>query len=302
MKPGRFGPVVTAMITPMRVDGAVDYDEAARLAEFLCEHGSSGLVVCGTTGEGPTLTNDEKLKLFATVVRAVGNEAFVIANTGGNDTRRSVELTARAVDCGVHAILAVGPYYNKPPQSGLIEHFTAIADIAKLPVMIYNIPGRTAVNVLPDTILALSRHPHIVAVKESSGDLNQIGDLAARMPRGFDLYAGDDSLALPIAAVGGCGVVSVISHVAGEDVRTMFERFFAGDVDRAAALHRKLLPLCQALFSTTSPIPVKAAMSRFGFAVGRCRLPLPAPTEEQMRVVDLAIAPWLGAPTVANVG
>ena len=169
MRTGRFGPVITAMITPMHANGAVHFEEAKRLAEWLCDHGSSGLVVSGTTGEGPTMSDDEKVRLFGTVVDAVGARAAVIANTGGNDTRSSVELTRRACAAGAHAILAVGPYYNKPPQSGLIAHFTAMADASTVPVMIYNIPGRTAVNVLPETLAVLAAHPRINAVKESSG-------------------------------------------------------------------------------------------------------------------------------------
>lgn len=288
----RFGTVVTAMVTPMRADGAVDLDETKRLASWLAEHGSGGLVVCGTTGEGPTLDDDERLALFGAVVAAVRGSAKVIANTGGNDTRRSVEFTKRAVQCGVDGVLVVGPYYNKPPQAGLIEHFTAIADAAALPVMIYNIPGRTAVNVLPETLVVLAAHPHIVAVKESSGDLMQIADICARAPSGFEVYSGDDHLALPVAAVGGVGVVSVASHLAGDDIRSMLELHASGDVEAAASIHQRLLPLIRALFAVTSPIPVKAAVARLGFAVGRCRLPLCELTADQQRALDAAIAPW----------
>lgn len=293
MRKARFGTVVTAMITPMTADGAVDLDEAKRLARYLCDHGSGGLVVCGTTGEGPTLTDNEKLALFTGVVEGVRGRAKVIANTGGNDTRKSVDFTKKAAACGVDAILAVGPYYNKPPQRGLIAHFTAIADATELPVMIYNIPGRTAVNVLPDTLVELSEHPNIAAVKESSGDLMQISEICARVSADFDVYSGDDYLALPVAAVGGVGVVSVASHVAGDDIKAMLDAHFDGDIDHAAALHLRLLPLLRALFAVTSPIPVKAAMERFGFSVGRCRLPLCELTPEQQRSLDAAISPWL---------
>jgi 4-hydroxy-tetrahydrodipicolinate synthase len=289
----RFGPVVTAMITPMREGGAVDYDEAGRLAAWLCDRGSSGLVVAGTTGESPTLSDDEKLRLFAAVSAAVRGRAKVIANTGGNDTHHSIELSKKAEQCGVDALLLVGPYYNKPPQPGLIEHFTAVADSVKLPIVIYNIPGRTAVNILPDTLVTLSKHARIVAVKESSGDLMQIAEIIARVASDFDVYSGDDHLTLPIAAIGGRGIVSVISHVAGEDVRAMCDAFTEGDTGRAAALHAKLIPLCKALFAVTSPIPVKAAMARFGFAVGRCRPPLCVLSADQERALDAAIAPWL---------
>lgn len=296
MRTARFGTVVTAMITPMKADGAVDLDEAKRLARWLCEHGSGGLVVSGTTGEGPTLTDGEKLSLFTSVAEAVRGRAKVIANTGGNDTRKSVEFTKKAAACGVEGILAVGPYYNKPPQAGLLAHFTAIADASDLPVMIYNIPSRTAVNVLPDTLIELSAHPNIVAVKESSGDMMQISEICARAPKGFEVYSGDDHLALPVAAVGGIGVVSVASHVAGDDIKAMLDACFDGEVDRAAAIHQRLLPLLRALFAVTSPIPVKAAMARFGFSVGRCRLPLCELTADQQRSLDAAIAPLLKTP------
>jgi 4-hydroxy-tetrahydrodipicolinate synthase len=295
MKRARFGTVVTAMITPMRAGGAVDFDEAKRLATWLCDRGSDGLVVAGTTGEGPTLADDEKLQLFRAVVSAVGDRAKVVANTGGYDTKKSVDLTRRAAECGVHAALAVGPYYNKPPQAGLIEHFTAIADASPVPVMIYNIPGRTAVNVLADTLLQLARHSNIVAVKESSGDLMQIAEICARAPHGFDVYSGDDHLALPIAAVGGVGVVSVAGHVAGNDIQAMLGAFARGDVAEAAAIHHRLLPLIRALFAVTSPIPVKAAMASFGFSVGRCRPPLCELTPDQKRSLEAAIAPWKSA-------
>ena len=299
MREGRFGPLVTAMITPMRSDGSVNIDETKRLAEYLCDNGSTGLVVSGTTGEGPTLTDAEKIELFGAVVGAVGKRASVIANTGGNDTRSSVDLTRRACAAGVHGILAVGPFYNKPPQAGMIRHFNAIADAAGVPVMIYNIPGRTAVNILPETLVALSAHPRIRAVKESSGDLMQISEVAARLTADFDVYAGDDHLALPTAAVGGCGVVSVASHVAGRDIRAMFEAFARGENDAAAALHARLLPLIRALFVVSSPIPVKAAMRHFGFDVGSCRPPLCDLTPDQDRALSAAIAPWAASARVA---
>jgi 4-hydroxy-tetrahydrodipicolinate synthase len=295
MRTGRFGPVITAMITPMRANAAVHFDEAKRLATWLCDHGSTGIVVSGTTGEGPTLTDDEKVRLFGTIVDAVGGRASVIANTGGNDTRTSVELTKRACAAGVSGILAVAPYYNKPPQAGLSAHFTAMADAASVPMMIYNIPGRTAVNVLPETLAALGAHPRIRAVKESSGDLMQIAEVIARVPHDFDVYSGDDHLALPTAAIGGCGVVSVASHVAGDDIRAMLDAFAREETDAAATLHVRLLPLIRALFAVTSPIPVKAAMRRFGFDAGSCRSPLCELTGDQERALAAAIAPWIPA-------
>jgi 4-hydroxy-tetrahydrodipicolinate synthase len=303
MKTGRFGPVVTAMITPMHTNGAVHFDEARRLAHWLCDHGSTGIVVSGTTGEGPTLTDDEKVRLFGAVVDAVGARAAVIANTGGNDTRTSVELTRRACAAGAHAILAVGPYYNKPPQAGLVAHFTAMADASSVPVMIYNIPGRTAVNVLPETLAVLGDHPRIRAVKESSGDLMQIAEVVARAPADFDVYSGDDHLALPTAAIGGCGVVSVASHVAGPQIRAMLDAFARGENDAAAELHVRLLPLIRALFAVTSPIPVKAAMRMLGFDAGSCRSPLCELTADQERALTTEIAPWIAveAKSIATV-
>lgn len=291
----RFGPVVTAMITPMRADGSVDFPEARRLAQWLCEHGSTGIVLAGTTGEAPTLTDGEKTKLFTEVLAAVGGRAKIIANTGGNDTKHSVELSKQAAACGVDALLVVGPYYNKPPQAGLIEHFTAIADASPVPLVIYNIPGRTAVNILPDTITALAKHRRIVGVKESSGDLMQISELIGKVPDDFDVYSGDDHLALPILAIGGCGVVSVASHIAGDEILAMCRAYASGDTVRAAAIHQMLLPLIKALFAVTSPIPVKAAMQRFGFATGRCRPPLCQLTPEQEHALDKALAPWSAA-------
>jgi 4-hydroxy-tetrahydrodipicolinate synthase len=290
----RFGPVVTAMITPMRDDGAVDYAEARRLAGWLGENGSTGLVLAGTTGESPTLTDAEKEKLFSEVSTAVRGRIKVIANTGGNDTHHSIELSKRAAQCGVDALLVVGPYYNKPPQAGLIEHFTAIADATQLPLVIYNIPGRTAVNILPETIATLADHPRIVGVKESSGDLMQIGELITKVPKDFDVYSGDDHLTLPIMAIGGCGIVSVASHIAGEHIRAMCDAFADGDVAQAAQIHQMLLPLIKALFAVTSPIPVKAAMQRFGFSTGRCRPPLCTLSAEQERALDRALEPWRG--------
>jgi 4-hydroxy-tetrahydrodipicolinate synthase len=281
------------MVTPMRDDGSLHVQEAVRLAMWLVDNGSTGLVIAGTTGEGPTLCDEEKLTLFGCVVDAVGARAPVIANVGTNHTSRSIEFAKRAADCGVHALMAVGPYYNKPPQAGLIKHFTAIADATDLPLMIYNIPGRTCVNILPETIVRLADHPKILAIKESSGDIAQLAEIAARAPAHFDCYSGDDHLALPHAAVGGCGIVSVASHVAGPDIAEMFAAFGAGDNEHATAMHHRLMPLFRALFTVTSPIPVKAAVGMLGFAVGRCREPLCELSTDHAQVLREAIGPWL---------
>lgn len=299
---GRFGPVVTAMVTPMRTDGSLDLPEIGRLARWLLEHGSSALVVAGTTGEGPTLSDAEKLELFRAVSGAVARRAPVIANTGGNDTRHSIEFSKAAAQTGVDAIMLVGPYYNKPPQAGLVRHFTSVADATELPVMIYNIPGRTAVNILPDTIVSIAGHPRIVALKESSGDINQIAEIAARVPQAFDVYSGDDYMTLPALAVGARGVVSVVSHVAGPVIQDMLQAFARGEHNAAAALHRSLLPLFRGLFAVASPIPVKAAMQSFGFATGACRPPLCDLTPEQLESLQSVIAAWLPSQAAANAG
>ncbi|MDQ6780614.1 MAG: 4-hydroxy-tetrahydrodipicolinate synthase [Candidatus Eremiobacteraeota bacterium] len=299
---GRFGPVVTAMLTPMRSDGSLNLAEAARLARWLLEHGSSALVLAGTTGEGPTLRDEEKLELFRAVAAAVARRAPVIANTGGNDTRHSIELSKAAAQTGVDALMLIGPYYNKPPQAGMVRHFIGVADATDLPLMIYNIPGRTCVNILPDTIVSLAAHPRIVALKESSGDISQIAEIAARVPQGFDVYSGDDYITLPALAIGARGVVSVVSHVAGPAIHDMLQAFSRGDHSNAAAMHHSLLPLFRALFAVASPIPVKAAMQSFGFATGACRSPLCDLTHEQSKALQAVIAPWLPRPAVANAG
>ena len=289
-----LGRLLTAMVTPFDVQGRVDLDEAVRVARHLVAHGNDGVVVAGTTGESPTLSDDEKLALFAAVKAALGDSATVIAGTGGNDTRHAVALTARAQETGVDGILAVVPYYNKPPQDGLIAHFGAIAAATTLPVMVYNIPARTGTNILPATVFALAeRHANIVGVKESSGDLAQFTALLAGAPRpDFRVWCGDDHLFLPALAIGAHGLVSVVGHVVGDRLRALLEAFLAGDVAGAAAIHRELAPICAGLFSTTSPIPVKWAMAEFAFAVGACRPPLGAlPAELQAPLREL-IAPY----------
>lgn len=270
-----LGTIVTAMITPFDGGGEVDYREAARLAAWLVERGNDGLVVAGSTGEGQTLTADERVRLFAAVKDELGDRATVIANAGSNDTRDSVRSVKAAEKAGADAILAVVPYYNKPPQSGMIAHFSAIADATALPIVIYNIPGRTAANMLPETLLELARtHANIAGVKESSGDLKQIGFILRDREAGFTVWAGDDHLFLPCLAMGADGVVGVASHLCSREYVAMLQTYRNGDVSEAARIHRSLLPLIDALFATASPIPVKWAMKHLGFNVGECRLPL----------------------------
>ncbi|HXX36672.1 MAG TPA: 4-hydroxy-tetrahydrodipicolinate synthase [bacterium] len=291
-----FGRVITAMATPMDHSLAVDYGKAATLAKRLVDSGSDGLVVCGTTGESPTLTDEEKIRLFQTVREAVGSRAIVIAGTGTYDTAHSIHLTSEAERAGCDGVLLVNPYYNKPSQEGLYRHFKAVAESTRLPVMLYNIQGRTAVNCEPATIARLAQVPNIVAVKEASGSLDQMSQIRRLTPPEFKLYSGDDSVTLPLLAVGGAGVVSVASHIVGREIREMIDAFFAGNVRRATELHLRLLPLFKVLFITSNPTPLKAALAMIGFDAGGLRLPLievTAAEREQIATVlkQLALAP-----------
>ncbi|HEX2952647.1 MAG TPA: 4-hydroxy-tetrahydrodipicolinate synthase [Bacillota bacterium] len=270
----KFGRLLTAMVTPFNTEGKVDYGTAAVLAKRLVENGSDGLVVAGTTGESPTLTVDEKLRLFSTVVEAVGGKATVIAGTGSYSTSDSIHLTKEAEQTGVDGVLLVAPYYNRPPQEGLFRHFKTIAGATSLPVMVYNIPSRTGVNVTPDTMVRLAEIENIVALKESAGNLAQASELAHRLPEDFSIYSGDDALTLPMMAVGAVGVISVASHVAGRKISAMIDAFTRGDVKAAHQIHNELLPLFNVLFLTTNPIMVKAAVNLIGIPAGGVRLPL----------------------------
>ena len=282
------------MVTPMDRTLAVDYARAAALAKRLVERGSDGLVVCGTTGESPTLTDEEKVRLFHTIREAVGRRAAVIAGTGTYDTAHSIHLTKEAERAGCDGVLLVNPYYNKPSQEGLYQHFKAVAESTRLAVMLYNIQGRTSVNCEPATVARLAQIPNIVAIKEASGSLDQMSQIRKMTPPEFFLYSGDDSLTLPLLAVGGYGVVSVASHLAGREIREMIEAFVAGDVRGATAMHLRLWPLFKVLFITTNPVPVKAALALAGFDAGGLRLPLVEATpkeREQIAAVlkDLAL-------------
>jgi len=278
---GSLGTIVTAMITPFDKSGEVDPGEAARLANWLVDRGNDGLVIAGSTGEGQTLDRRERAELFRAVKDSLAGRAAVIANAGSNDTRDSVMAVAEAQAAGADAILAVVPYYNKPTQSGMLAHFKAIAQATELPIVVYNIPGRTAANMLPETLLELAaRHKNIAGVKESSGDLKQIATILKDRPKGFIVWAGDDHLFLPCLAMGAEGVVGVASHLCSREYAEMVQAYRSGETARAAGIHLDLLPLIDALFSTTSPIPVKWAMRELGFAVGECRLPLDALSEQ----------------------
>src|SRR5690554_1454184 len=284
-----FGRVLTAMVTPFNEEGNVDYEAAGKLARRLVENGSDGMVVAGTTGESPTLSMEEKLKLFAAVVEAVGGKAVVIAGTGTNNTQQSVELTKEAEKTGVDGIMAVAPYYNKPPQEGLYRHYRAIAEATSLPVMVYNVPGRTAVNICPSTMARLAEIDNIIALKEASGNLNQAAEMVRVLPKNFLVYSGDDSMTLPILSVGGVGVVSVASHLVGRQIASMINDYLQGEVEKAARAHNELLPLFKALFLTTNPIMVKAALNLLGVNVGPTRLPLVEATAAELDALKEAL-------------
>lgn len=276
-----FGRVLTAMITPFNSDGSVNYEEAEKLSIWLAEHGTDSLVVCGTTGESPTLTWEEEYQLFQVVQKAVGGKAKVIVGTGSNSTSEAIAATEKAAKLGLDGSLQVVPYYNKPPQLGLYEHFKAIARAApELPIMLYNVPGRTGQNLEPETVARLAEIPNIVAIKEASGNLDRASQIRQLTSPEFKIYSGDDSLTLPLLAIGGCGVVSVASHLVGEQLQEMIVAFETGKVQVATQIHVQLFNLFKALFATTNPIPVKAALKLLGWKVGSTRPPLcEAPTE-----------------------
>jgi len=278
----RFGRLITAMVTPFTADNSLDLPRAAELADKLLSEGSDALVVCGTTGESPTVFYDQKMELFRTIVDSVGGRAPVIANAGDNCTDDSVEFARKVVALGVDAIMAVVPYYNKPPQEGLYQHFRAIAAAVDVPVILYNIPGRCVINMTAETTLRLARDcDNIVAVKEASGDLTQIAQIIDGAPEGFEVLSGDDEMTLPMMGLGGTGVISVLSHVAGVRFKEMIDALTAGDHTRALRIHLELLPLMKALFMTANPIMVKKGLALQGFDVGGVRLPLVNAAAEQ---------------------
>jgi len=269
-----FGQVLTAMVTPFDQNGDVDFNATRTLVNYLIENGTDGLVVAGTTGESPTLSTEEKVELFKFVVDVVGGRIPVIAGTGSNNTRASISLTKQAEATGVDGIMLVAPYYNKPSQEGMYQHFKAIAESTSLPVMLYNIPGRSVVNMSVETIVRLSDIPNIVAIKEANGNLDAMAEVISQTPSDFTLYSGDDGLTLPVLGIGGAGIVSVASHIIGNEMQEMINLFKNGNIEEAAAAHRKLLPIMNALFAAPSPSPVKAALNLKGINVGGVRLPM----------------------------
>lgn len=275
-----FGQLLTAMVTPFDENLNVDYDGAKKLAEYLVANGSDGLVVSGTTGESPTLEDEEKLRLFEVVLDAVGDKVKIIAGTGSNSTAKSIKLTKAAERLGVHGAMLVGPYYNKPTQAGLYQHFKAIASEVSLPLMLYNVPGRTALNIEPDTIARLAEEKNIIALKEAAGSLDQATELCRILPKSFSVYSGDDSLTLPLMSVGAKGIVSVASHLVGKQIKEMIAEFVINPL-KAAQIHHFLFPMFKGLFFVANPIPVKTALNLIGINVGGFRLPLVKPTQEE---------------------
>ncbi|MBC1607194.1 4-hydroxy-tetrahydrodipicolinate synthase [Listeria welshimeri] len=271
-----LGKVITAMVTPIHPEkDKVCKKRIHHLVNHLIANGSDGLVVAGTTGESPTLSHDEKIKLFRQVIETNAGRAKLIAGTGSNNTAETIAFTKEVAELGgIDAVLVVAPYYNKPNQDGLYAHFVAVAEASDLPVIIYNIPGRSVVNIEPETIIRLAKLPNIVGVKESSGNLDNISKIIAETPEDFLVYSGDDSLTLPILAVGGDGVISVASHVVGKEMQEMIQAFARGEVQKAASIHRSLLPIMNGLFAVPNPAPTKYLLNQQGISVGPVRLPL----------------------------
>ncbi len=285
-----FGRLLTAMITPFTHEGEVDYGAAERLANHLINTGTETIVLCGTTGESPTLTWEEEYELFQVVRNAVAGRAKIIAGTGSNSTKEAIIATEKASKLGLDGTLQVTPYYNKPPQAGLYEHFRAIAQSAPdLPMILYNIPGRTACKLELETILRLAEIPNIIGIKEATGDLDLASQIRAQTSPDFLIYSGDDSLTLPIMSVGGYGVISVASHLVGARIQAMMQNFCAGKVEQARAIHLELFPLFKALFAMTNPIPLKAALQMLGLDTGVVRPPLVKATPEVINQLHMVL-------------
>lgn len=292
--PRDWGRLLTAMLTPFHEDGSLNEEEAKRIATWLVDvQRNEGLVVSGTTGESPTLDYEEKLRLLEVTLEAVGDRAAVVFGAGTYDTAESVELATEAESRGAHGIMLVSPYYSRPGQEGLFAHFSTIAEAVSLPVMLYNIPSRSAINLETPTLLRLAEIENIVAVKESSGNPAQIDEVCASVPEGFRVYSGDDGMTLALLALGGYGVVSVAGHVAGAAIREMIEKFVSAPHE-ARQLHRRVMPLVRALFRYPSPVPVKYAVSLFEFDCARVRLPLTQLTPEEEAFVGAAVREFAG--------
>lgn len=269
-----FGQILTAMVTPFDHNEDIDFPATRNLINYLISNGTQGLVVSGTTGESPTLTDEEKVQLFKFTVEVVNGRVPVIAGTGSYSTKASINLTKQATDAGVDGIMLVVPYYNKPSQEGLYQHFQTIAATTSLPIMLYNIPGRSVVNMSLGTVIRLSEIPNIVAIKEAGGNLDTMSEIISNTREDFSLYSGDDGLTIPVLSIGGTGVISVASHIIGNEMQAMIAKFNNGNVREAAMDHRRLLPVMKALFAAPNPTPVKTALNLKGVPVGGVRLPM----------------------------
>lgn len=284
------GEVITAMVTPFNSKREIDYNKAEELAKYLISHGSDALLVAGTTGEGPTLTHEEEFELLSTIKRAVANKAKVIMNAGSNCTDTAIMAAKWAQKEDVDAILSVVPYYNKPSQKGMIEHFSAIAESVDLPIIIYNIPGRTGVNMLPETVATLAeKYQNIVAIKQSFPDMDMITELKLCCPDDFTIYSGDDSLTLPMMSLGARGVVSVASHIFGSEVKSMIRNYKTGEFLAAVNMHKKLYPVFKKLFMAPNPVPVKAALAHKGLIEDYVRRPLVELTQIEKKDLFMVI-------------
>lgn len=280
-----FGKILTAMVTPFDQNGEIDFPATKNLINYLIANGTDGLVISGTTGESPTLTEEEKVELFKFAVDVVDGRVPVIAGTGSYNTKASIELTKHAENAGVDGVMLVAPYYNKPSQEGLYQHFKAIAEETSLPIILYNVPGRSAVSLSVDTVVRLSEIKNIVAIKEASGNLDAMAEMIEKTPDDFSLYSGDDGLTIPVLSIGGAGVISVASHIIGNEMQEMIKKFQIGNVQEAARDHRRLLPVMKILFATPNPTSVKAALNLNGIPVGSVRLPMIPLEEEELNTL-----------------
>ncbi|MEC1446030.1 4-hydroxy-tetrahydrodipicolinate synthase [Bacillus haynesii] len=283
-----FGNIATAMVTPFDKNENIDFQKLSKLIDYLLNNGTDSLVVAGTTGESPTLSEEEKIALIQYSVKEAAGRAPIIAGTGSNNTKASIKLTKKAEEAGADAVMLVTPYYNKPSQEGMYRHFRAIAEETSLPVMLYNVPGRTAASIAPETTICLAEIPNIIAIKEASGDLDAITKIEAETPEDFAVYSGDDSLTLPALSVGARGIVSVASHIVGPEMQEMIKHYTEGNTAQAALIHQKLLPLMKGLFAAPNPSPLKTALQLKGLDVGSVRLPLiPLNEDERLRLSSL---------------
>jgi len=285
----RFPRLVTALITPFKDDYSIDFDGAQKLALRLIEEGNEGFVISGTTGESPSLSKEEKLDLFKAIKEVVGSKAWVIAGTGSNCTLESARFTEEAARTGVDGVMLVTPYYNKPTQDGLYQHFKTVAETIELPVILYNVPGRTGINLLPDTVVKLAAVPNIMALKEACGNLDQVSALKSKLPEDFYVYSGDDSLTLPLLSLGCYGIISVVAHIVGKQMSAMIKAYLSGDIQKATQIHLQLYPIFKALFIVSNPIPVKKALALVGRPSGKLRLPLVEPTPAETEIIREAL-------------